>query len=99
MKTKTRVRIPQITSLETAIELYLKKSELSSEDIKTLFGDICKDRVVKLKRLAREKIAEKGVMVWNPRYVNTAAAYEAWGLDINDLERRYRKLKEFQKGA
>lgn len=99
MKTKTRVRIPQITSLETAIELYLKKSELSSEDIKALFGDICKDRVVKLKRLAREKIAEKGVMVWNPRYVNTAAAYEAWGLDIDDLKRRYRELKEFEKGA
>lgn len=93
---QTRVRVPQITDLRTAIELYLKRSELSTQDIEALFGNISKGSMVKLKQLAREKIAEKGIRVWNPRHVNTEAAYEAWGLDIEDLKRRYRELKEFE---
>lgn len=89
-----RVRIPQITDLKTAIELYIKKSELSTKDIQALFGKVCKDTVVKLKYIAREKMAEKGVSAYNAAYVNTAAAYEAWGLDINDLKRRLQELRE-----
>jgi len=26
--------------------------------------------------------------------VNTKSAYKAWGIDINDLEKRYAKLKK-----
>lgn len=93
-KTRRRVRVPQITDLKTAIELYLKKSELTSNDILTLFGgNICKDTVMKLKNVARDKMEENHVRVWNTSCVNTAAAYEAWGLDIDDLKHRLQELR------
>ena len=40
MEGKIRVRIPQITSIETALQLYYNRIELSGADIKELFGDI-----------------------------------------------------------
>lgn len=95
-RTIKRVRIPQVADLKTAIELYITRTELSSKDIEKLFGKMCKDTVVKLKHVAREKMAEKGTAVWNASCVNTAVAYEAWGLDINDLKRRHRELKELE---
>lgn len=32
---------------------------------------------------------------WNALAVNTDCAFEAWGLNINDLERRYIKLRKY----
>lgn len=37
---------------------------------------------------------ENDVPQWNALRVNTKTAYEAWGLNIDDLERRYRKLQK-----
>lgn len=93
---KIRVRVPQNYDLKTAIELYITRKELSTKDIQTLFGEPCKDVINKLKRVARDKMAEKGTAVWNASCVNTAVAYEAWGLDINDLKQRYKELKELE---
>lgn len=39
-------------------------------------------------------MAENQTPSWNALRVNTKDAYAAWGLDIEDLERRYRKLKK-----
>ena len=81
---KVTVRIPQITSLETAIRLYYERSELSTPDIRQLFGPLANDTVSRLKRKAREYDATR---------VNTEIAYEAWGLDITKLEYRLNKLR------
>lgn len=90
----TRVRIPQFTDLKTAIELYRNRVELSNSDITKLFGKHSSSTIVKLKKLAQEKMAEDNIMYFNAQCVNTAAAYKAWGLDINDLEQRYIRLQE-----
>ncbi len=37
---------------------------------------------------------ELNTPVWNSSRINTKVAYEAWGLDIADLEHRYKKLQE-----
>ena len=89
-----RVRIPQIIDLGNAIKLYYMRIELSNADIETLFGKHSRNTVAKLKKMAQNKMVEKNIMSLNALHVNTAAAYEAWGLDINDLEHRFQKLKQ-----
>lgn len=88
------VRIPQITSLKTAIDIYYKHNELSSKEIVELFGNKCYTTIQKLKNKARAEAEAEGKPIFNAANVNTQAAYQAWGLDINDLETRYKKLKE-----
>lgn len=89
--TTINVRIPQVTSIEMAIRLYYERTELSNAEIKALFG-AGNNTVCKLKRKARELMIERDTPVWNAQRVNTEVAYEAWGLDIKDLEHRLKKL-------
>lgn len=97
MPTSTiNVRIPQITSLETAIRLYYERTELTNGDIRELFGQLGNATVAKLKRTAKELMAERNTPVWNAQRVNTEVAYEAWGLDIEKLEYRLKKLKALE---
>ncbi len=97
MATSTiNVRIPQITSLETALRLYYERTELTNTDIYELFGKIGSHTVSKLKKKAWELINERKTPIWNAARVNTEVAYEAWGLDIENLERRWKKLKAME---
>lgn len=88
------VRVPQITSLETAITLYYTTTELSSKDVKKLFGDCSTSTITKLKGVVRQKMAEQKTPVWNAQNVNTKVAYETWGLDIEDLKCRKKELEK-----
>ena len=88
------VRIPQLVSLEKAINIYYHYNELSSKEIAELFGGKCCATIQKLKNKARAEAEAEGKPIFNAANVNTEAAYKAWGLDINDLETRYKKLKE-----
>ena len=87
------MRIPPIKDIKTAIKLYYSNTSLGNKEIRTLFGNLGNQSVVKLKKLARNKMIEKHIQSWNDIRVNTAAAYESWGLSITDLEQRYEKLK------
>lgn len=94
MTNNQNVRIPPITSLKTAIELYYSRTELGNADIEELFGKHSTATVSRLKRKARHKMVELNIPSWNGNRVNTEAAFESWGLNITDLERRYKKLQE-----
>ncbi len=96
MESKIRVRIPQITSVETALQLYYKRIELSGADIKELFGEISNCTIAKLKNKARELMRERNTPMWNSQNVNTEVAYEAWGLNIESLERKFAKLQKLE---
>lgn len=89
-----RVRIPPIVSLESSIRMYYERIELTNKDMLRLFGDMSSATVSRLKKKAREQMAIDGVQSWTGYGVSTESAYRAWNLDINDLERRYAKLKE-----
>ena len=91
---ESRINIPPLGSVKTAVEMYWKKPALYNPDIQALFPGVCRDTVQKLKRLARAKTQELGNLQWNNKAVNTADAYIAWGLDIDNLEKRYAKLKK-----
>lgn len=91
---EVRLNIPELGSIKTAVELYWQKPALRNADIHTLFPNIGKDTVQRLKKIARARTNELNKMQWSSTTVNTPDAYEAWGLDINDLEKRYAKLKK-----
>lgn len=81
-------------SIPVAVRIYWNDLELGTNDIRNLFG--CSARVARgYKEAARELQEERGVKSWHPDRVETRTAYEAWGLDINDLERRLGRMKKF----
>lgn len=89
------VRVPQVQDLETAIRLYYERNELSTADIKALFG--CSgSTVAKLKRLAKARMLEEHTISWNAQHVNTEAAWRAWGLDITKMEQGLRRLRQLK---
>jgi len=91
------VRIPSITSIETAVRMYYEKTELNNADVKELFGEHSSTTIAKLKKLVRERVVEENIPVWNAQNVPTKTAYEVWGLDIDDLEHRLEKLNRLKK--
>ncbi len=93
------MNIPQIASIETAVQMYYEKIALYNKDIITLFPGIGSATVIRLKQIAREKANEMGRMQYSDRSVITDCAYKAWGLDIAALERRLNKLRKYQKVA
>lgn len=86
------VRIPQISSLETAIRIYYERTQLTNSDIRQLFGAKGSATIAKLKDAAREVMRQENAPIWNATTVDTESAYKAWGLDIANLERRYKRL-------
>lgn len=93
----TNVRTPPLSDVETAIKIYYSKIELHNEDVKELFPTVkSKATITRLKKKAREIMAENNILSYNAQAVNTQAAFMAWGLDIKDLETRYNKLKKFE---
>lgn len=92
-----RARVPDITDIKTAVELYYSQITLGNADIEKLFGKHSKRTIAKLKKMAKDEMQQRSIPILNSLRVNTDAAYEAWGLDINDLERRYEKLKKLKR--
>ncbi len=79
-------------NVEVAVMVYAKYSELGTDQIRELFGEISDSTVHKLKTRAREQMEKDGAAVFDKRSVDTDSAYKAWNLDIKALEVRYRRL-------
>lgn len=91
---KTTVRIPPITNVETAVRIFWECPEISNPEMRELFGSRSTNTFSAMKKLAREYIREKNYLSYSATRLPTYAAFEAWGLDINDLEKRLEKLKK-----
>lgn len=90
-----RVRVPQVRNIEAALRLYYERLELSNKDIQGLFG-VAPSTISRLKALVREAQERDGIQCWNINHVNTEAAYKAWGLDIQKMERNYKRLQSLR---
>lgn len=82
-----------VKDIAKAIEIYYGRTQLDGGDIKELFGKVSAGAAVKLRKKARVVMLQKGYPIWDKSHVETKSAFEAWGLDISDLEARYKKLK------
>lgn len=88
------MNIPQITSIENAIRIYYSYSELGNKEISHLFGRLSSATVSRLKKAVKDEMAKREILSYGMNRINTRTAYAVWGLDINDLERRMKKLKD-----
>ena len=84
-------------NIPAAVRLYYEKLSLSNKDIKAIFSVTSDCSALKKKREVIAYFAEKDI---NPIHsinnkLDTYRAFEAWGLDISDLEKRLKKLKQF----
>lgn len=90
------MNIPPITSIENALMIYYNNSELGNAEITALFGRHSSATIARLKRLVKDEMAKRDMQSYGLYKVNTVVAYLAWGIDVLDLEKRRKKLKDLE---
>lgn len=87
------LRVPQIRDPEEAIRMYYTQPQLGKRDCMKIFG--CSENAWwRLKKAALETMRQREIPQWNGRYVSTVAAFEAWGIDIQRLERGVERVRK-----
>ena len=86
--------IPSIKGIENALKVFYENGEIGNKEINCLFGSRSSATISRLKRLVKAEMIKRGVPTFNANKVNTAIAYEVWGIDVIDLENRMKKIKE-----
>lgn len=85
--------IPRVASVKIAVETFYKYNELGISEICKLFA--CgRSKASQLKTCANVYARNKGLIPRCNTYISTDAAFEAWGLDINALEKRLKKAEK-----
>lgn len=87
------MRIPRVQSFQDALRVYYGNLTLGNKEIRQIFGNVGSAKAVELKKLARERMRERNIPSFVPYEVNTVAAFEAWGINVEMLEKGYQKLK------
>ena len=82
-----------IKDLKDCLRIYYTYPEIGIKEIKELFG-VGDTKACRLKEPVRKKQIEENIMVLDKNSVNTEAAFEVWGIDIEDIERRVKKLEK-----
>ena len=85
--------VPPIQSIENALRIYYSHSEIGNAEIKSLFGKNSSNTIARLKRYARDEMMQRNVPSFGINKVNTAVAFDVWGIDVEDLEKRMEKMK------
>ncbi len=84
--------------IEAAIRMYYEKISLKNSDIKTLFGVSSNRTIAKYKNEVINYFAETDIdPVHRNNTLDTWRAFEAWGINIADLEKRLSKIRKLDK--
>ena len=86
--------IPPITSIDNALSIYYNHSEIGNKEIAALFGRRSSATVARLKRMVKDEMSKREIPSFGMNRVNTAVAYEVWGIDAKELEKRMKKIQE-----
>ena len=86
--------IPTITSIENALKIFYENAEIGNKEIQILFGNHSSATIARLKNLVRSEMIKRDVPTFSANKINTVVAFDVWGIDINDLENRMKKIKE-----
>lgn len=89
-----RARRKPIVSIDTALRIYYQYSELQTPQIVELFGIKGSAAAARYKKAVIDEQIKRGVKSFVQGSVNTRLAYEVWGIDVEDLEKRRKKLTE-----
>lgn len=85
-------------NVEKAVFLYYEKTEMSNADIMSLFN-VSKSKANDLKKAVLTEMAKEQVRCWAPYHINTKVAFKVWGIDIDEFEKRLKKLRTLRGGA
>jgi hypothetical protein len=90
------MNIPPITGIENALKIYYAHSEIGNKEITALFGRRSSATISRLKRAVKDEMNTAGVLSYGANKVNTAIAYKVWGIEVTDLEKRMKKIRELK---
>lgn len=86
------LRVPQIADQEEALRVWYTQPQIGKADCCKIFG--CSEHIWwRLKAAAVDKMREKKIPSWNGRMVSTIAAFEAWGIDVERLEKGVQRMR------
>lgn len=85
---------PPITAIDTALAIYYNHPEICNKHITALFGNHSTATINRLKQRVKFEMIARGVRSYNAYSVNTKIAFEVWGIDVDDLEKRRAKLQK-----
>ena len=89
-----KINIPQITDIDTAISIYYRYPEIGTKEITQIFRKHSKSTISRLKKSAQKQMTADNIYTYGMYKINTACAYRAWGIDVDDLEKRRNKLQK-----
>ncbi len=82
-------------NIEKAVAIYYNHTEIGNKEIKELFN--CgATTACRLKKIAKDKMAELKTRCWDSNNVDIETAFIAWGLDIHKLEEKLKKLNQLK---
>ena len=85
---------PQITSIDNALKIYYENAEIGNKEIRYLFGSRSSATISRLKKIAKNEMMKRDIPTFCTNKVNTTVAFDIWGIDIADLEKRMQKIQE-----
>jgi len=91
-----KMNIPPITSIDNALQIYYNHSELGNKEIKHLFGKRSSATIARLKKIVKADMIKCDISSFGRDKINTAMAFDIWGIDVKDLEKRRNKIKELK---
>ena len=83
-----------VVNIDAAVRLYYERIELSTADIKEIWGISSSKTAGKYRDKVREEMVKRGKEPYDVNCVNTDIAFEVWGLSIKDLEYRRARLQK-----
>ena len=87
------MNIPEITSIDNALRIYYNHAEIGNKEIAVLFGRRSSTTISRLKKMVKAEMNKRDLYSYGANKINTRVAYEVWGLDVDDLEQRMKKIK------
>lgn len=93
-----KVRRLPVANPEAAIKLYYGKGYLNCNDIGEIFGTKSKTIIYEMKKTVVQVERSRNLPIVVPKHINAKIAFEIWGIDITELERNLKKLKELAAG-
>lgn len=88
------MKAKQILGIDIALRIYYSYPEIGNKQIRELFGNLSNSTVTKYKRAVVDRQIENNVKTMGLNTVDTITAYEVWGIDVNSLEWRRKKLQK-----
>ena len=88
------MKVRKIADIDTELYIYYRYPEIGNKEIKELFGGLGSATLTKYKKAVQEEQIKQNVKTSQLYTINTEMAYEVWGIDVAELEKRRDKLKK-----